>query len=341
MPSLPLKAQVAIRDNWTKADSPLQNTLHSLQELLGHEVAIDPEWPLLVAELDPFYEDKANLVIVVAGCVQVWAKSMSELLDDSANEAWTEQVLEKVPVRLRAYVEVASSPDQQASTSWSEERKGFVITLPKRRVLQPAELFPAFRGGLLACFEQPKKPQTATPAAESKVADDWEGVDVVPGKTGQAEVVIRGPPSLAAARNKVEFLPDVASLPRPDDLLLKPPYYLTLSHGGDMIELQCSHSPTLTVLAEYLRKWCRTNHNDTRNPPAVNIKLHQCAFGLGEMFDRLTLRTGDPSGYGRSTSPFTITSPMLVSLIEGVLGYDLISVDGVWKFRRDTEFKTL
>jgi hypothetical protein len=73
----------------------------------------------------------------------------------------------------------------------------------------------------------------------------------------------------------------------------------------------------------------------------VNIKLHQCAFGLGEMFDRLTLRTGDPSGYGRSTSPFTITSPMLVSLIEGVLGYDLISVDGVWKFRRDTEFKTL
>jgi hypothetical protein len=264
-PHRPLKAQVAIRDNWTKADSPFQNALHSLQKLLGHEVAIDPEWPLLVAELDPFYEDKANLVIVVAGCVQVWAKSMFELLDDSANEAWTEQVLEKVPVRLRAYVEVASSPDQQASTSWSEERKGFVITLPKRRVLQPAELFPAFRGGLLACFEQPKKPQTATPAAESKVADDWEGIDVVPGKTGQAEVVIRGPPSLAAARNKVEFLPNVASLPRPDDLLLKPPYYLTLSHGGDMIELQCSHSPTLTVLAEYLRKWCRTNHNDTRN----------------------------------------------------------------------------
>ncbi|KAL2271398.1 hypothetical protein VTJ83DRAFT_769 [Remersonia thermophila] len=337
---LPLKAKLGIREHWTKQDSSVQQALRGLQELLGHELVIDPEWPLLVAALDSLYEDKTNLVAVVAGCVQVWAKSMTELLDDSANEAWTEKVLEKVSGRLRAFVEVSSS--DQGSTSWSEERGGFVISLPKKMLVQPAELFPAFRGGLLACFDVPKQPQ---PLADR----DWEGVEVVDGATGEAEVVIReGPPSSSSSskpapttRSKVEFLPNAASLPRPDELLLRPPYHLTLSHTGDGIELQCSHSPTLKLLAEYLKKWCRTNHNDTRNPPAVNIQLHQCAFGLGELFDRMTMKTGDGRyGYG-SSNPFTMTVPMIVSIVEGVLGYDLISTEGTWKFRRDTEFRTL
>jgi hypothetical protein len=67
------------------------------------------------------------------------------------------------------------------------------------------------------------------------------------------------------------------------------------------------------------------------------VKLYQSAFGLGEMFDRLTLSTEET----RYTTQFTVTSPMIVSLIEGVLGYELISTDGSWKFRRDVEFRTL
>jgi hypothetical protein len=67
------------------------------------------------------------------------------------------------------------------------------------------------------------------------------------------------------------------------------------------------------------------------------VELHQSAFGLGEMFDRLTLSTEET----RYTNQFTVTSPMIVSLIEGVLGYELISTDGSWKFRRDIEFRTL
>jgi hypothetical protein len=54
------------------------------------------------------------------------------------------------------------------------------------------------------------------------------------------------------------------------------------------------------------------------------------------MFDRLVF-----SEETRYTTQFTVTSPMIVSLIEGVLGYELISTDGSWKFRRDVEFRTL
>lgn len=73
-------------------------------------------------------------------------------------------------------------------------------------------------------------------------------------------------------------------------------------------------------------------------PPGVQIALHQCAFGLGEMFDRLTLSTEET----RYTNQFQVTTPMVVALIEGVLGYKLVSTQGgVWSFRRDVGFKKL
>ncbi|KAG6013118.1 hypothetical protein E4U41_005149, partial [Claviceps citrina] len=57
-------------------------------------------------------------------------------------------------------------------------------------------------------------------------------------------------------------LPNVNSLPRPDDLLLRPPYHLHITHES-CIRIQCSHGPSLGFLDEYLRKWCRTNGNRT------------------------------------------------------------------------------
>lgn len=263
-PHRPLKAQVGIRDHWKKEDGPLQTTLRDLEGLLGHSVVIEPEWPLIVAELDSFYEDKNNLIAIVAGCVQAWAKSMMELLEDPAHADWTDTLLEKIPVRMRVFVEVAASAS--AATAWSEQRDGFVVSLPKKTVYQPAELFPVFRGGLLPCFEVKKKPQLPVRKAETGAADDWEGVEV-DATTGTAQVAQapRASYAPAASRPKAEFLPNMASMPRPDQLFLQPPYHLSLIHGHHQIELHCSHSPTLELLAEYLKRWCRINHADTRN----------------------------------------------------------------------------
>jgi len=180
---------------------------------------------------------------------------MTELLEDEAHEAWTEKVLEKVPVRMRVFVEVANS--DKAATAWLEQRGGFVVSLPnKTQIRQPAELFPVFREELLACFDEVKKTQLPERNAAGD-AEDWEGVEVDRATTVKVEQ--------KSARPKVEFLPDVASLPRPDQLLLKPPYHLSLIQGHQQIELHCSHSPTLKLLAEYLKRWCRVNHADSRN----------------------------------------------------------------------------
>lgn len=54
------------------------------------------------------------------------------------------------------------------------------------------------------------------------------------------------------------------------------------------------------------------------------------------MFDRLILSTKET----RYTNQFQVTTPMVIALVEGVLGYELVSTQGGWNFRRDTEFKT-
>ena len=60
------------------------------------------------------------------------------------------------------------------------------------------------------------------------------------------------------------YFPDSNGLVRPDDLLLKPPYHMLIfSRGHHEVEVQCSHSPTLQFMADYLKRWCRVNHNQT------------------------------------------------------------------------------
>lgn len=68
---------------------------------------MEPEWQLLLAELDKFYSDKETFVVIIAGCLAAWCKSLIELLDDEANEEWTETLLEHLNnARLRLFIEV-------------------------------------------------------------------------------------------------------------------------------------------------------------------------------------------------------------------------------------------
>lgn len=169
-------------------------------------------------------------------------------------------LLNKCSSRLVLFVEVSGTG--KAATAWSDQRKGFIVSLPKKQVFQPAELFPIFRGELLSCFEalgtapSQKLPERLKEAS----SDDWAEVDVVAETTR--------PPK----KNRVEFMPSVDSLPRPDQLFLRPPYHLTVTTAGNSsIELQCSHSPTLQFLADYLKRWCRVNHNDTTNVSSFRV----------------------------------------------------------------------
>ncbi|KAL8345353.1 hypothetical protein RB601_005407 [Gaeumannomyces tritici] len=351
MAPVPLKVQVGIRDHWNNKDAPVQVALKELQGLLGLQVEIEPEWPLILAELDSFYIDKGNFAAAVAGAVETWAKALTELLDDEKNEQWTEKLLEKLKEswsRLRAFVDV--SKDTSASTEFSHERGGFVITLPRRTLNQPYELFPLYKGEIHASFDEGRKKKSVKLPSHSAPAagDDWADVEVDEA-TGKLEVVEKATPAamVSAAVSggapppglpKPEFMPNADTLPRPDELLLRPPYHLIVhAKGLTEVEVQCSHSPSLSFIADYLKRWSRANHNMTNKPPSVTVKLQQAAFGLGAMYDCLWLVADKCYGPQQTVSP-----TIILALVEGVLGYDKISGDGgSWTYRRDIPFKTI
>lgn len=70
-------------------------------------------------------------------------------------------------------------------------------------------------------------------------------------------------------------------------------------------------------------------------PPFAEVTLHQSAFGLGVMYDRLTM---SPEG---RYSVQAVSPTIVLALVEGVLGYRGVSQQqGSWTFRRDVEFRS-
>ncbi|TKW60241.1 hypothetical protein CTA1_4766 [Colletotrichum tanaceti] len=336
MTTLPLKVKVAIRDHWTKEDSNLQQSLRTLQDALGLEIDTAPDWHVLLTELEATYTDKADAVAAVTASVEAWCRAATEIVDDSKNDDWTELLLEKLKMtwsRLRIFVDISREDD--ASTAWSEERGGFVVYIPRHERILPVNLQPLFQAELKDCFADQKQ---LPPYSPSPRAVDWSEVDMdtrinrlsvcapVPHRRGSTV-------SSTGTQPPADFMPRADALPRPDDLLLKPPYHLMIySRGAHEIEVQCSHAATLRFLADYFKRWRRTNHQ----PPAVEVRVHQCTFGMGASIDRLVLATEHKYG-----GAFILTPTIILNIVEGVLGYKPVYSDATtWTYRRDIELRT-
>ncbi|KAI0104282.1 hypothetical protein GGR51DRAFT_229837 [Nemania sp. FL0031] len=335
MSKLPIKIQVGIRDSWEKDDAPVQKAIRNLKEVVGIRVTVNPEWPLLHSELGSFYPDKATLVPSIASAVESCCTALSTLADDEANSEWADALLEKTESHIRIFIEVSKS--RELGLFWSAQQRGIILALPKSAVPSQAYMRSFFTGNLLKLFDEKSTHEPFSPTAEPAAADDWADV-AVDNRTGNAGVVELPQRHLAPTHVSPSFdiIPDVETVSRPDELLLKPPYHLIMYGGGKaFMEVQCSHSPTLQFLSDYLTKWSKTNHNNTTRPPCAEVKLHQSAFGLGVVYDRLTVNSETTRYMVQTVSP-----TILLALIEGVLGYKLVSQDGSsWTFRRDIEFK--
>jgi hypothetical protein len=171
------------------------------------------------------------------------------------------------------------SKSKEIGLSWSKQQRSFIIALPKSVIHAQSYMLSFFRGSLVKVFDEkildPATSSSNTNAIkESAEVDDWADV-AVDNTTGNPAVVelsqplqksaITQPPPASASAPGFDMVPDVDTLYRPDEILLKPPYHLIVySRNNTHVEVQCSHSPTLQFLSDYLKKWCRTNHNDTR-----------------------------------------------------------------------------
>ncbi|KAI2469139.1 hypothetical protein F4781DRAFT_395362 [Annulohypoxylon bovei var. microspora] len=308
---LPLRVRHGIREHWEDANTPVQKARSAVKQVLGIDVVITVMWESLVLELQDDYPDKSTLVPSVAAGVQAFLDGLREILDAEVDLEWTETLLERCCGCLRIFIGISKESD----VFWASKETGLNVNLPKGVMPFSTELQPQLKVKLLQCFDDRHLP-----------LDDWADLSVEAANHNSAAIEPHRP---------FDILPDISILPRPDQLLLKPPYHLAVySEGKTKVEIQCSHSPTLELLADYLKKWCKVVPQDTSRPPAVDIKLHQSPFSLGPTYDRLTMSVEDRNSH-------SLVSPMIVlSFVEGVLGYKSVSVDGSsWTFRKDSEFR--
>jgi hypothetical protein len=94
----------------------------------------------------------------------------------------------------------------------------------------------------------------------STTGDEWADV----GAEDREEELAK-PPKTGDKAPTVDYLPDPNTMPKPSALFQQAPYHLfvynSASNRSYKIEIECSHSQTLEVLAEYLKRWTKTNVN--------------------------------------------------------------------------------
>ena len=88
--------------------------------------------------------------------------------------------------------------------------------------------------------------------------EDWADLDlgspeshtVIPSRTKQV--------ASGTVDTEPDLLPELATIPRPEELTRKPPYWMVVrQEGRTRVVIQGSHAPSLVCLDEYLRRWCR------------------------------------------------------------------------------------
>ncbi|KAI2627555.1 hypothetical protein GGR54DRAFT_589480 [Hypoxylon sp. NC1633] len=314
--SLPFRTGIAVRDKWRADDSPVQRALPRVKELLGIDVEIEVSWESLLSDLNDAQNaiDSSVIVSSVASDVEQFLHALWEVVNIEVDPKWNDTLIEKAGRCLRLFIGVSKEDDP--AVFWCSEKTGLDVCLSRNRSMLRAEALSSFKTKLLHCFIPQPTP-----------SDTWVDLSTTIPNNGK---------DATEPRQSFDPMPDFKMLPKPDELLLKPPYHLVVYGGGNaLVEIQCSHSPTLEMLANYLKKWCKVNYQHVHKPPAVDIELHPAMFSFGTVYDRLTLSVNERSGH------YIRVSPMIVlSLVEGVLGYQSVSSsDTRWTFRRDVELK--
>ncbi|KAI9855481.1 MAG: hypothetical protein M1824_006077 [Vezdaea acicularis] len=345
MPQLPTKIRVDIRDHYDPADSAVQKAITALTNIVGYPVSIELEWAMLWAELEQLYPDKATFVPTVAGVLQSWCNALSTRLLDDRFPKWTEELLDKLsPSRqIKVYVQVSNTP--RPSTTWETKTSSFTLNLPKSSTTSPARAISGFETDLETIFAPKTVTFAGTTSSIHSLAQDDEWADIGVSSSGSGigasdtaphSTSVAEGSTTAPAPPKLDVLPTLSTLPRPDILFRdSPPYLLHItSSGAQNLTIWGSHQPSLELLAEYFQKWARMNPNDVRKNPRLSVTLAESHFGLGSSRDCVRIAADDRSAW------IEVNPAAICAFVEAVLGYRQTFASGAsWEYRRDVGFR--
>ncbi|KAJ7504295.1 hypothetical protein B0H11DRAFT_1905555 [Mycena galericulata] len=318
----PLKVRMDIRDLWDSSKSSVNESVSSLTKILGHTITPRVEWPILWAGLKEKFPDNSIFVPTIVRYTIAWYERLSGRLENEAYTEWTEQLLsvltngsKNVTLHIEESVlkAILQSDEQgisRPSTSWNAKLALFHLRVPKTEPVSQSKLDSSFDKDFENLFNADtdmKEDDWADVAAETRMA-------AKPATTSSA---IEPPASVAR-------MPVLDGLARPQELFTSNgPYILIVEERGATIVVQCSHEPTLELLAAYLNKWAKSSSNDSLQRSILKVDLIESEYCFG-MFDTLTVERT----MARNNSGSPINPTLILAFVEGVLGYKLINTTG-------------
>ncbi|OBT66051.1 hypothetical protein VE03_03265 [Pseudogymnoascus sp. 23342-1-I1] len=255
--NLPLRLRSNIRDLVTSPTSAVAIRTANLGKTIGYPISLDPEWPILWAALQPYYVDPATFIPGIARVLVSWCDVFTAWLEAEENEDGVERLLEEMKPAIKIVIEI-STTGTMPSTAWLTDKRVFVISLPKAALPPAGAIHAGLSSDFISLFTPPSSSSPHAPVS-TIASDDPEWADVSIEPETRAPAALRRQ-SAAAQESASDRLPDLALIPRPEELLKRPPYWLLVRQDAeDRIVVQGSHAPSLECMEAYLKRWCRGN----------------------------------------------------------------------------------
>ncbi|KAK4077549.1 uncharacterized protein Triagg1_3881 [Trichoderma aggressivum f. europaeum] len=291
--------------------SSVKTLIQDIKDVTNCDMICSREWEVHYPQLDELYDGAQQTIYVVTEAIVAWCKAFISLAAEESNWKWKNEMIRKVDKvggRIRLEIKVSRSPLQEQEREKGIDERG-------RRRIGKSQTVQLTR--TIAKIYQAKSPSVL-----------WSDEDLgfvlcIPEKDrmDMSKLVFPFKDQLLSAFGNYELyhIPKVQDVKDPSELLLKPPYYLSIqSISQTYIIVHSSHSPSLEFLAKYLRKNCRRSRKHmfamthifkTLGPPVMDIELHQNPFTPKEsaIYDTLTLKAdSSPGGPVKCISPFTL-----------------------------------
>lgn len=83
------------------------------------------------------------------------------------------------------------------------------------------------------------------------------------------------PQSAKKEDNIIDTIPEISTIPRPEELTKRPPYWILVKQESPTrIVVQGSHTPSLACLEGYLKRWCRGEASRTNRVSISTIRVN-------------------------------------------------------------------
>ncbi|PPQ70402.1 hypothetical protein CVT24_013140 [Panaeolus cyanescens] len=353
MSALPLRIRIAIRDEWDDPKSVLASKVAELKTKLGYEIVpgLSTNWENFYKVLLPYYNtpgtDNIHVVSRISEYAELFYETLSQLVDSrDLDDKWIKSLLGALGTgaeACRLTLDIADIEGPRPYLSWVPGDGGFWMSIPRSPPAPKSVVVTGFQDDLLApnfFYEEDEIPDHHTPVQSGE--RKWVKTDIADGKgdpsglEGSASVPdisrmhVSSQPERGGATKR--HLPAVKSLNRPLSLFKETaPYVMIVETTTSPLVVECSHQPSLELLADYLKTWGRQNPSDSLKRSFLKVELHESLFFAG-LVDELTV---EPF-YSTANQKRPINPTIILAFIEGVLGFRETHTTGKrWVYKMD------